>query len=1264
MAAERAVQAEERARQHEAEVEKRREEDERRRAVEDELKRVEAERKAALHAAALQKRQEWEAQQEALRVAAEEENEKAAAADRARIAEEERIASEGERVRREAELREAERQRNELIAAARADQNAREAAELERLESEHQRRLDYEREQAELAEAEYRRLAIIDKARGTRRQRTFTDVVQPPHVAPFWITEADRTDLFDWFCSDGCLLFLEDISFNDRQLDQILVAGGSLDGAIQVLMHINAKELHFITVFALHAEMAAARMELGIESPRREKPPTPPPAIPDFIPAEWITDANRDALFDWLASEECALFNSDVKLNNAALNALLSAGGSFESAMRILQEINANGQCFDTVEALVMTVQQFVANLPPPPDEFVAEWISEADRDALFEFLADPTYQFFTADVKLNNRALNAMLTAGGSLQHTLDLLHQLRDSQQTFTTVDELIVAFTSHFVSTQTSVERDALFNYLSSPSCHLFVLDAKLNDDVLNSILAAGTGISSTLACCFRLDELGYQFERINDLCFAVKNEFDQAADRINDLLSRLQSLNASQKLFLQPVPLTADIVRELYFNVQAGTDTVEYIDAMEKDVAADRLAPFHSWQQFILELHNRHEATRAARWQEMDDINQFMQLHAADVLMEPLPTNIPMRDCANVAQAGREDLVAEHASLSLEILNEMMNSGEHCKSIETLIVAVRGKRAISKHHSAVDTAPTSYGAPTTAPPQNDEFARFRDELFEFLASDECTLFSSDVKLSNKALDGILSAGRGNLETTLLTCRALIADGCSFSSVDELRTAISEKLDSQTSRKPPRSAQPPKSARPSARSTKSSSGRKANKMPSSWITAADRDALFDFLANESNLFAVDVKLNNAALDSFLFAGTSRATTMKYLVQFDEEELSFNRVQDLASAIEVAVRDNRPVSSLPRSAMSSRRTSSMRQWSAADRDALFDYLAHEDCSVFSADVKLNNAALDALLTAGNGVQQTTDILKHSVEEAGLQFPTVAALIPKLKSHANDTYDTPMETSAVPPLAAARRITDADRDNLFSFLASEECSLFSTNVKLNNTALNTMIHACGLSVDMCIALCAYINATSLQFASIDELVDAISAAYDASHTHLATIQKYLLTNSKSIFKSAANITAETVNRLYVTAQAGADTMKLIRSFHSGINAKTRLASMDSLTDGVVKLRQQFIHQSQEDLIAVHNFFSTQTPDLLPADLVLSLHDCFLIGAAAADPHAESESASVEYMMRLHDQGEMYQTVEQLCDAVHRIHTQNLNKFH
>ena len=128
------------------------------------------------------------------------------------------------------------------------------------------------------------------------------------------------------------------------------------------------------------------------------------------------------------------------------MNALLTAGGSLAHTISLCRIIDSKVIQVDSTEALVRELEREAHTKDASLSKHhlhahtEVDWVTDADRDGLFDFLSSRDCVLFTANVKLNNRALNAMLVQGGSLEGTLSVMRGMQEKSEAFATVDDLI--------------------------------------------------------------------------------------------------------------------------------------------------------------------------------------------------------------------------------------------------------------------------------------------------------------------------------------------------------------------------------------------------------------------------------------------------------------------------------------------------------------------------------------------------------------------------------------------------------------------------------------------------------------------------------------------------------------------------------------------------------------------------------------------------------------------------------------------------------
>ena len=404
-------------RQQEEEGKKEKEEEERRREAEETTKRAEEE-----------DRRTREEDEEARRRKEEVERQTEEEGSRARQEEEE------DRKKREEEetkkLQEEEHQRLEMQRKTKAeedDRRSREEAEERKqiaeaqaeAEQQEQRRREDEdnrRRQAESAELERLRLQAAEETEKTQSNQTLKAT---PSASPQLLPVAGGTPM------------------QLRRTSLIRTPITHLSRSLHPSRHASLV-LPPPAIHALQTDEPAASGESAVQHPQPEE------ATQLVVDASisWVTDDDRDALFEFLANE-ADLFIADLQLANAELDALLTTGGSRSETIRLCRLVEARHQQVETVEQLqAAMVEQRSSTSRPAALSVTASWITAADRDKLFDFLASETCGLFCADVKLNNRTLDAILTPASSVEVALRLLATMDEAQLSFETADALVGA------------------------------------------------------------------------------------------------------------------------------------------------------------------------------------------------------------------------------------------------------------------------------------------------------------------------------------------------------------------------------------------------------------------------------------------------------------------------------------------------------------------------------------------------------------------------------------------------------------------------------------------------------------------------------------------------------------------------------------------------------------------------------------------------------------------------------------------------------
>ena len=322
---------------------------------------------------------------------------------------------------------------------------------------------------------------------------------------------------------------------------------------------------------------------------------------------------------------------------------------------------------------------------PLPPTH---TWMTDSDREQLFAYLSLPSTRIFSQAVQVTPAVLDGMLVATGSVYTCIEVLNGLQKRQLTFPHYQPLLFALQREMAlitnqpaqqptitstaipqaanqpqsqpqprpqspHTENRASRDALFAYLSSPSCHLFSQSVKLNNFTLDRILYAGRGLACSLACCHFVDELGRQFVSVEALVEALRIIAGQREEQEAALLAVLSHPQHQRNLFGNPITVSADDVKRLWLSVQAGSDTMAYLLLVEDDQLSGgkTRTQLSSLTELRHEIQRRHATMRLERRKEMERLYEFMHLPARRCLQPG--TIVAMEQCALLAMAGRED-----------------------------------------------------------------------------------------------------------------------------------------------------------------------------------------------------------------------------------------------------------------------------------------------------------------------------------------------------------------------------------------------------------------------------------------------------------------------------------------------------------------------------------------------------------------------------------------------------------------------------------
>ena len=909
---------------------------------------------------------------------------------------------------------------------------------------------------------------------------------------------------------------------------------------------------------------SAAPLPSDSSSPFALEGPAPAPvaaaAAVSAVPA-WITAADRDGLFDYLAGD-ADVFTTDMTLNDSALNTLLAAGGSLASTVALLKLIEGKGvqansidelRAIIEVEAEAARAAESVAVITPPVPTEGVEWVTDADRDGLFQYLAAETCALFSADVKLNNRALGDILVQGGSLAAAIRVLGTLQEQRKEFATVDDLLRGMKD----VQSAAATQSQLPVVSAPSAPSI--------PQLTLPVASGPAVEAPA------------------VPHAIVAEIDGAAA-------------AAQEAAAPPVEEKLELKVISALKANGGSRRPSSFSFPTAAVASASTSAV---------VNDNVPSTHWVTERDRDALVAFF--HAPTTHLFTAPTALPPA------------LLTAMLSLSgsvytcIEALSSLQRKGILFVHPTPLLLALQSEMALL------------YPAPVDGserPPSPHAFNRTaRDALFQYLSSAYCHLFSASVKLNNLTLDHLIFQGRG-LQCALACCHHLDELGQQFPTPQALTVSVARAASQREAEESALLTLLQHPQHQKALFTQSLQVDPAD-VSRMWLSvqAGDETMAYVLLVEEDvlmrgreKLAGVDdlrheVQRRHAAmrverrkemerLYEVMHQPTRRVLGRGTIVSMEEcgrlvtagrEDLRaerpcqtirivgdletqheqcagvdalIQRVADCRKRMMVALGEKPLVPPTPSVIITTKVKAAATAAAAApaavsgawiggkERDALFDWLASEECALFSTNVKLNNRALDSMLMAGGSLQATLDAARE-LNSTQAQFTTVDGLRTAIASR---TKALSAASLAPPSAPTALVISGEDRDAVFTVLA-EETELFLTDVKLTNKALDSIIQAGGGRASTIEQLKA-IHTRQQQFPSIAALVTAVAGAKaagaaTASDKDRDALATRLTGPSCALFNSAVRITNADVDAMLVTGKGLKTTLALLRRIES-----------------------------------------------------------------------------------------------------------------
>lgn len=333
-----------------------------------------------------------------------------------------------------------------------------------------------------------------------------------------WITPRDRDTLFAYLEKEECLVFRVEIAITDAQLDELLLAGESAQGAIDLIRSLNAMHFQFDSVRELSQRMS--KHDLSSCSP----------------PASSSVD--RDALFEYLASDTCLIFHQPVSLRKGDLHRILQVTKNVERTIEVIETLNHAQHQYASVDELCRGMQ---AELAHPRSGMSSR--SGAGRP--------PAH----TRPSLLAHALDQM----GFASRESGPLPPRPSTSQTPTRAPSrggMIGSSLTHNHSFVTPHDRDVLFAYLATEECLVFRVEIAITDEQLDQmIMVSGQSVDEAIQRIETINSTNRQYDSVEQLVVAMSSLIRRRVSRVSTPVSPMihpSIVSPPPSSLLQPIP----------------------------------------------------------------------------------------------------------------------------------------------------------------------------------------------------------------------------------------------------------------------------------------------------------------------------------------------------------------------------------------------------------------------------------------------------------------------------------------------------------------------------------------------------------------------------------------------------------------------------------------------------------------------------------------------------------------------------------------
>eukprot|EP00457_Paulinella_chromatophora_P000012 gb/GEZN01000012.1/.p1 GENE.gb/GEZN01000012.1/~~gb/GEZN01000012.1/.p1 ORF type:complete len:4989 (+),score=1206.50 gb/GEZN01000012.1/:84-15050(+) len=429
----------------------------------------------------------------------------------------------------------------------------------------------------------------------------------------------------------------------------------------------------------------------------------------------------------YLPSPECTVLTDAAKqqpVSRRDVHALYALENSLPGTVALLNELERNGDVFDSMPALLAAAKE----------------LSSKRKQEVQQYLADPKAKLFDQaadrDVKEDSGPLSVanLVEESEAGPETLAVLKHLEAQGFQVSKTDDLIPLVKGALfdtpvakpgaasVATAASMgqldshqdhERAELLKFLKDEEVDLLPSAKALEPEDMDCILAKGDGLQDTLDLCEYLNRAGRHFDSPADL-----------ADHLHDALVPRGKVKEQLKLVVsapEGKPLLATmatpaIAEQIYKNSQAGPET----SAVARQLQAEG-KQFASPEELSNALKDQSAAKKRQRKKEKEALKQYLESSDCVLMPDAGPESMrEINDLYRIEQSGPGT-----AALLDELAENKVVADSMAKLQAEAVALSKKKRASLREKMAQPESCLNAGKPVAVEPPMESVARLVEE-----------------------------------------------------------------------------------------------------------------------------------------------------------------------------------------------------------------------------------------------------------------------------------------------------------------------------------------------------------------------------------------------------------------------------------------------------------------------------------------------------------------------------------------------------------